>query len=83
MNACFHLKKFSDFPLLVFSPSGDPRHRAPADQDGSDAQPLSAQSDHGDGGGGSRSPAANNQRGSHRLPNVRDPSQHGPKDCLL
>lgn len=47
--------------LSVFSRSGDPHHGASADQDGSDAQPLSAQSDHGDGGGGSRPPAAHNQ----------------------
>lgn len=62
---------------------GDPRHGASADQDGSDAQPLGAQSDHGDGGGGPRPAAAHNQRGSHRLSNVRHPSQHGPEDRLL
>lgn len=63
--------------------AGDPRHRTSAHQDGVDAQPLGARSDHGDGGGGSRPPASHHQRGPHRLPNVRHAGQHGLEDCLL
>lgn len=69
--------------MLASSGSGDPHHRTSADQDGAHTQPLGAQSDHGDGGGGSRPPSAHHQRGPHRLPDVRHPGQHGPQDRLL
>ena len=73
----------SDSASCLFPGSGDPRHRAPAHPDDPDAQPLGAHPDHRHGGGGSRAAAAHNQRGSHRLPDVRHPSEHGPEDHLL
>lgn len=71
------------FCLCFLSRSGDPCHGASAHQDGVDAQPIGAQSNHGIGGGGTRPPAADHQRGPHRLSNVRHQSQHGPQDHLL
>lgn len=83
-SVTLNLTSLSLLSLVLFLTwSGDPHHRASAHQDGVDAQPLGAQSDHGDGGGGSRSAAAHHQRGSHRLSDVRHAGQHGPQDRLL